>query len=75
VDREELLLNQLRIASELHRHMDDMVWQRFSYFVTLNGILVSVLVFAWSNNSSSDIRIRLAITGGVAFFGALVSFV
>jgi len=75
MDREELLLEQLKIASELHRHMDDMVWRRFSYFVTLNGILVSVLVFAWSNNSSNDIRIRLAITGGVALFGALVSFV
>jgi len=75
MDREELLLEQLKIASELHRHMDDMVWRRFNYFVTLNGIMVTVLVFAWSNNSSSEIRVRLAITGGVALFGALVSFV
>jgi ABC-type multidrug transport system fused ATPase/permease subunit len=75
MDRERLLLEQLKIASELHRHMDQMVWQRFSYFITLNGILVSALTLVWSSDSSNDITLSLIATATIAFFGALVSFV
>jgi len=43
VDKEELLLEQWKMASELHRHMDNMAWQRFNYFTATNGVLLAAL--------------------------------
>jgi hypothetical protein len=43
VSKEHLLLEQWKMASELHRHMDNMAWQRFNYFVATNGLLVTAL--------------------------------
>jgi membrane protein YqaA with SNARE-associated domain len=39
----KLLLRQWEIASELHRHMDNMAWQRFNYFTAINGVLLAGL--------------------------------
>ena len=43
MDKDDLLLEQWRMASELHRHMDDIIWRRFDYFVGLNVVLLSAL--------------------------------
>jgi hypothetical protein len=43
MEKEDLLLEQLKIASELHRHMDEMAWQGLSHLFMWNGILLSAL--------------------------------
>lgn len=40
-DKDLLLLEQWKMAAELHRNEDRLMWQRFGYFVTLTGILIS----------------------------------
>jgi hypothetical protein len=71
-----LLLEQLKIASELHRHMDNMIWQRFNYFIALNGLLLSALTVIWfSTADKTPLGFGLAITAVIALFGGFVSFV
>jgi hypothetical protein len=48
ITKEDLLLEEWKTASELHRHMNDMIWQRFRHFVTVNGVLLSALAVSWS---------------------------
>jgi len=74
--KEQLLLEQLQIASELHRHMDNMIWQRFNYFIALNGLLLSALTVIWfSRADKTPLGLGLAITAAIALFGGFVSFV
>jgi hypothetical protein len=74
--RQLLLLEQLKIASELHRHMDHMIWQRFNYFIALNGLLLSALTVIWfSTADKTPLGFGLAITAVIALFGGFVSFV
>lgn len=74
--KEQLLLEQLKIASELHRHMDHMIWQRFNYFIALNGLLLSALTVIWfSRADKTPLGFGLAITAVIALFGGFVSFV
>ena len=40
---EQLLLEQWKTASELHRHMDNVTWQRFNFFMATNGVLLAAL--------------------------------
>ena len=49
MNNEDLLLEQWKTAAELHRHMDNLAWQQFHHFVTVNGILVSALALMWSS--------------------------
>lgn len=49
--------------------MDDMVWRRFSYFIGLNGILVSALAIIWVRGWQQSNR--WIGTAGIAAFGAL----
>jgi hypothetical protein len=73
--KEQLLLEQLKIASELHRHMDDMIWRRFDYFIALNGLLLSALTVIWfSRADKTPLGLGLAITAVIALFGGFVSF-
>jgi len=49
MDKEQLLLEKWKMASELHRHEDNVTWQKFNYFVTLNAALLTVLAVIWSS--------------------------
>lgn len=74
MNKEDLLLEQWKMASELHRHEDRHAWQRFQYYVTLTGILVSALSVIWGTASITpgvrEIAIRI-----VPMFGAVTSLV
>jgi len=74
--KEELLLEEWKLASELHRHEDSLTWQKFNYYITLNGILLSVLCVVWSdfavNPNNPNLRLVSAV---ICAFGALVSLV
>jgi hypothetical protein len=73
ITKEDLLLEQWKMASELHRHMDNMIGQRFHHFVTVNGILLSALGVIWSRiapgaNQSTIVLASAAISGfGLVF--------
>jgi ABC-type multidrug transport system fused ATPase/permease subunit len=76
-DREQLLLEQWKMASQLHQHMDNVVWRRASYFVAVNGILLAILgsiasVTAFMYGTPLLLRVILV---AVPFFGALISWV
>ena len=74
MNKEDLLLEQWKMASELHRHEDKHSWQRFQYYVTLTGILVSALGVIWGTTSISpgarEVAIRI-----ISIFGAVTSLV
>jgi hypothetical protein len=54
MDTQDLLLEKWKMASQLHRHTDNEPWwQEFNYFVGLNSVLLSVLVFVWSDSPSA----------------------
>jgi hypothetical protein len=83
MDKNGFLFEQWKMASELHKHEDNLLWQRFSYFVTLTGILVSGLAIFFTadkSNIASDINIdvskyQYAFMAAASFFGAIVSLV
>ncbi len=58
------LLEQWKMAHRLHKHEDDLTWQKFNYFVAANGILISVLGANWQ---------ALAIGGNLKPVGQLMS--
>lgn len=55
MDRHEFLLEQWKLASELHRHMDDMIWRRFDYFVVLSTALLTGYGYVWSQQKCAFI--------------------
>jgi hypothetical protein len=57
MDKKEFLLEQWKMASELLRHMDDMIWRRFDYFVALNTALLTALGFLWANERPPLLRL------------------
>ena len=46
--REQLLLEQWKLASELHRHQDSLIWNQFNYFTTFNLALFPIIGAVWS---------------------------
>jgi hypothetical protein len=42
-ERDQLLLEQWKMASQFHLQMDNMAWQRAGYFAAANGVLLGVL--------------------------------
>lgn len=72
--RSKLLLEQWKMASELHRHMDQMAWQSLSYFAALNGALLSAFLVILSNKSLS-IRGKEFSGLCIAVFAAAASLV
>ena len=74
MNKEDLLLEQWKMASELHRHEDKHSWQRFQYYVTLTGILVSALGVIWGTTSISPAAREIAIRI-ISIFGAVTSLV
>jgi len=76
VNKEELLLEQWKMASELHRHMDDMAWQRFNYFIATNGLLLTALGAIGKDafDQASTLPLRV-LTIAIPMIGFLVSIV
>jgi len=76
VNKEKLLLEQWKVASELHRHMDNMAWQRFNYFTAANGVLLAALgaiaVSKASNGSSTPCLLKV-ITIAIPILGTFIS--
>jgi len=71
--REDLLLEEWKMASELHRHEDNLTWNRFSYFVTLTGVLLPIFgALALQTDVAIALTARFASLL-VAFFGATTS--
>ena len=74
----KLLLRQWEMASELHRHMDNMAWQRFNYFTAVNGVLLAglgtiVTSGALDKSSHSCLVSMMAIV--IPVIGAVASWV
>jgi hypothetical protein len=77
-DKEKLLLRQWEMASELHRHMDNMAWQRFNYFTAINGVLLAALgaiVSSDTFNANSCPCFLKVVTAAIPVTGAFVSCV
>lgn len=70
--KKDLLLEQWKMAAELHQREDQLLWQRFSYFVALNGILISGLgaVLTAKNATPNKQHLFLLV---VSMFGSIVS--
>lgn len=45
----DLLIEQFKMAHELHKHEDNLVWQKFNYFIAVNGTLIGVLAATWKD--------------------------
>lgn len=76
-DREALLLRQWEMASQLHRHMDKMVWQRFNYFTAINGVLLAALGAIVSSDTFNKCPrpcLLNAVIAAIAVTGAFVSW-
>jgi len=74
MDKNYLLLEQWKMASELHRHEDRHSWQRFQYYITLTGILVSAIGVIWTAKTIDAEAIKTAFII-ISVFGAVTSFV
>ena len=75
---QEVFLEQLKLASELHRHMDAMASQRFNYFIAVNAVLVPALTLIWFSDmtdTSNTLDWKLAFTAVIAAFGVVTSLV
>ena len=70
MNKKDLLLEQWKTASELHRHMDNLIWQHFHHFITVNGILLSALAVIWSRITSGAALNQCTL----AFASTVVSF-
>lgn len=78
MDKEKLLLEQWKVASELHRRMDNMAWQRFNYFTAANGVLLAALgAIAASEafNGSSTPCLLKVMTIAIPILGTFISSV
>ena len=74
-DRNYLLLEQWKVTASLIEHQDDVSWRKLYYFITANGVLISILAIRWSTvikiggcSSSNNIII-------LSLFGLIVSIV
>jgi hypothetical protein len=74
-ERKQLLLEQWKMASQFHLHTDNLAWQRASYFVAINGILLGVLG-AITTDAAFGIypsSLLKAVFVAIPVFGALIS--
>lgn len=75
-DRQQLLLEQWKMASGLYRHIDNITWQAASYFIAIDGILLGVLgavtTSAAPGRYASLLKVVLV---AIPVFGALISWV
>lgn len=75
---QKLLLEQWKTASQLHRHMDNMAWQRFNYFIATNGVLLAALgAIAASDTFNENPRplLLLVVSVILCFSGMVISLI
>jgi len=75
MNKKDLLLEKWKLASELHRHEDTLVWARFSHFLTLMGILISGLGLLQTSILPSLYERGTAISIAISLFGILTSVI
>ena len=69
--KNDVLLEQWKLASELHRHEDNLSWQKMNYFVAINGALFAIVGVSGLTRPET-----LGVGGGLlAVFGIVVSVV
>ena len=74
--REKLLLEEWKMASELHRHMDSMAMQGLNYFLAGNAALAAVLgIIASSGGFSGQDRVASLVAAAIAVVAAVVCVV
>jgi hypothetical protein len=75
MNKNDLLLEKVKLASELHRHEDTLVWARFSHFLTFMGILISGLGLLQTSILPSLQGKGKAISIAISAFGVLTSVI
>lgn len=61
MDKHEFLLEQWKMASTLHLHMDDMIWRRFDYLIGLNVVLLSALGYVWHIETEAWLKLLASL--------------
>lgn len=59
MDREQLLVEQWRLLSEIARHEDNLSWQKFGYGVVINGALLGALTISPTLLNAADSPVRM----------------
>lgn len=73
-DKLELLKQQWILASEIHRHEDNLIWQRFSYFVILVGGLFALIASLIEGICTRNF-VYIVFSSISLFTGGMASFV
>lgn len=73
MDRNDLLLEQWKMAAELHRHGNEVTWNRFNYFIAMNGVLASAAAVVYSSHTQDLVQVRLPLSM-LFLFGSFVSW-
>jgi hypothetical protein len=63
MNREDLLLEQWKLASELQRHEDNLSWQKFGYGVAINGALLGAITIGPHENAPALLRLIVPLVG------------
>jgi hypothetical protein len=72
--KHDLLLEEWKMASELHRHMDNMAWQALNFFMATNGALFAILgAILISDKLAHDNLITLFIAVVISLVGLTIS--
>ncbi|MBI5407167.1 MAG: hypothetical protein HZA18_05675 [Nitrospirae bacterium] len=76
MDKNDLLLEQWKMAVEMHRHMDNMARQAFNYFIVTNGVLIAALATIINSDAFKEKNLfTLIITFAIPFIGFFVSLI
>ncbi|HPG42119.1 MAG TPA: hypothetical protein PLP19_07910 [bacterium] len=70
----KLLLEKWKMAQKFIEHEDNMTWQKFNYFIAINGILISVMITKWKDLTIPFINI-INVGGIISLFGLIISLV
>jgi Na+/melibiose symporter-like transporter len=74
MEKNDLLLEEWKMASELHRHMDNMAWQSLNFFMATNGALLAILgAVIISDKFTQDDLLPLVIAAAISVVGMIIS--
>ena len=74
MEKNDLLLEEWKTASELHRHMDNMAWQALNFFIATNGALVAILgAVTISDKFGQNDHLPLIIAAAISLVGVIIS--
>ena len=72
--KEDLLLEEWKIATELHRHTDNMAWQALNFFIATNGVLITILgAIVISDKFSQNNPAPLIVAVAIPLIGTITS--